>query len=434
MGGCRDPRSDDLERLIESYDQMSRDIGWPGFDPGSIPLALHDTQGTYLIRHPSPPEAFHRLRGFRDVYGADTVLAELRANTDARIAGAQTATVLAPAEEWDAGALAPLLMHEAFHVYQTEAHPEWTANEVDLFTYPIRSAALLRLRRLETAALRRAVTAPDSIRELCWAQAFLRVRRDRFGRLPKEAAAYERGSELREGLARYVEARASKQEPQLPGSGFPPEDVRERAYASGHALAVLVDRLDPGWKTELSARDTVDAALDGLLRAAIGNRHVRRCGASPDDVGRSRTVALADLKALADRDARARDAFEGASGWRIRLDAARDPLMPQQFDPLNVRVLGGREVLHERWIQLAGDHVELEVLGRPALTHGVGPHPLFNGVDRFEVTGLPEPAIEVRGDTTSVRGGGVTLRLIGVELERGERSLTATLPRPDRRR
>ena len=85
----------------------------------------------------------------------------------------------------------------------------WTANEVDLFTYPVRSLTFLHLRRLETAALRRAVTARDSVRELCWAQAFLRARADRFGRLPREAVEYDRGAELKEGLARYIDAQVS---------------------------------------------------------------------------------------------------------------------------------------------------------------------------------------------------------------------------------
>jgi len=357
--GCRHPRSNELEQIIERYDLASNDVRWPGFSPREIPLALHDSAETYLIRHPSPPEPFERLRGFSDTFAADTVLAELQANTAAQVAGTWTATVIAPDGEWLPEQLVSLLMHEAFHVFQTVAHPQWTANEVDLFTYPVRSLAMLHLRRLETAALRRAVTARDSVRELCWAQAFLRQRRARFRRLPTEAAAYERGAELREGLARYVEARASREDPVLPGDGFPPEDVRERAYVSGHAVAVLLDRLAPGWKKNLAQNDT---NLDALLRDAIGGMRVRRCGASPDETGRARSVATTDLRALTRRDDRARAAFDRAGPWRVEISGSRDPLFPKQFDPLNVRILGNRDVLHERWIQLSNDAVELEVL------------------------------------------------------------------------
>ncbi|MCG8468194.1 MAG: hypothetical protein MJB57_08275 [Gemmatimonadetes bacterium] len=415
--------------MLATYDLVGGEARWPGFVPGDIPLALHDSAGTYLIRHPAPPAPFERLRGFAEVYAADTVLAELQANTAARIAGTWVATVIAPDGDWDPDRLAPLLLHEAFHAFQTVEHPEWTANEVDLFTYPVHSLDALHLRRLETAALRRAVSAPDSLRELCWAQAFLRNRRARFARLPSESAAYERGAELREGLARYVEARASREEPALPGDGFMPEDVRERAYESGHALAILLDRLAPGWKKELAAEG---GHLDGVLRDAIGGMRARRCGASPDERGRSRSVARTDLRRLAERDDRARAAFDRAGPWRLEISGARDPLFPKQFDPLNVRVLGDRYVLHERWLQLANEAVELEVLDGSALTHGVGPHPMFDGVDRVEVTGLPEPAIETRGDTTRVVAEALTLAAVGLELEvaRDDRVIRATLPRP----
>lgn len=407
---------------------MAERVRWPGFAPGEIPLALHDGSTTYLIRHPSPPEPFRRLRGFSEAYAADTVLAELRANTAARIAGVWAATVLAPEGAWDERSLAPLLVHEAFHVFQTVEHPSWTANEVDLFTYPVRSQSLLQLRRLETAALRRAVTAPDSVRELCWAQAFLRSRKGRFRGLPAEAAAYDRGTELREGLARYVQAKASGEAPRLPGDGFAPEDVRERAYASGHALAVLLDRLSPGWKDEM---DDPERGLDGVLDDAIGTMRVRHCGPSPDEVGRSRTVARNDLRLLAERDTRARSAFDQTAGWRVEIDAALNPLFPKQFDPLNVRILSGREVLHERWIQLSNGVVELEVLGHVALTRGVGPHPMFDGIDRIEVTGLPEPEVAASGDTIRIVGPGITMRIVGADVDRGERRVLITLPPPD---
>ncbi len=367
------------------------------------------------------------MRGFREAYVADSVLAELRANTAARIAGAWTATVGATEETWAERGLAALLIHAAFHVFQTVEHPDWTANEVDLFTYPVRSQALLHLRRLETAALRRAVTAQDSVRELCWAKAFLRSRGDRFRRLPAEAAAYDRGAELREGLARYIEAQVSGESVRLPGDGFRPEDVRERAYASGHAQAVLLDRLSPGWQADL---DDPERGLDGVLSDAIGTTRVRQCGPSPDEVGRSLTVARNDLGLLADRDARARGAFDLAAGWRIEVFAASNPLFPKQFDPLNVRVLADRDVLHERWIQLANDAVEIEVLDRVALTRGVGPHPMFNGIERLEVTGLPEPDVSVSGDTTRILGPGVTMEFVGAEVDHGDRRVLVTLPRP----
>ncbi len=428
LAGCRHPRAGELGEVREAYQEMAGRATWPGFAPLEVPLALYDPSGTYLIRHPAPPAAFRRVRGYEDVYAADTVLAELRANTAVRIAGDWTAVVGAPAGPWDAERLAQLLVHEAFHAFQEDRYPDWTANEVDLFTYPVRSAGLLQLRRLEAGALRRAVTAPDSLRELCWAQAFLRARADRFARLPAEAMAYERGSEMREGLAQYMQALAAGTPPALPAEGFPPEQVRQRAYETGHALAVLLDRLAPGWKEKLGPAP--GDGLDGQLREAIGAVRARRCGPSPDEVARARTVARADVQALAERDRRERERFETASGWRLEIDAEADPLFPSQFDPLNVRVLDDRHVLQGRLIQVANGSLDIEVLGRPALTRGVGPHPLFNGVDRVWVTGMPEPRVDRRGDTTHVAAEGVRLQVVGVEVTTENTVLRIVLPRP----
>ena len=208
LAACAHPRAGDIEQIVTAYDEASTRIAWPGFVPGDIPLALRDHAATYLIRHPAPPEPFKKMRGAKDTWVADTLFAEMSANTDVEIGGVRSATVELPEGEWDARKTAALLIHEAFHAYQSVEHPDWSANEVDVFTYPFRSVHLLQLRRLEGGALRRAVTAPDSVRELCWAQAFLRRRAERFARLQAEARAYERGTELREGLARYVQALA----------------------------------------------------------------------------------------------------------------------------------------------------------------------------------------------------------------------------------
>lgn len=389
--------------------------------PAETPLVLYDDDGnTYLMRHPAPPEPFEAMRGARDASAADTLFPGMSANTDLDLAGVRTAVarVVEDDGEWDAARTAARALHEAFHAHQTLANPEWTANEVDLFTYPFRSARLLHLRRLEGGALRRAISAPDSVRELCWAQAFLRARRDRFERLPAEARAYERASELREGIARYIEALALGTAPQIPADGFLPEDVRERAYETGHAQAVLLDRLAPSWKEALDGAGG-EVSLDGLLEDAIGGVEVRRCAASPDEIARSLALARSDSVALAERDRRALAAFEDAAGWSVEVTVdRRRPLQPGRFDPLNVRVLDDRTVLHGRWITVSNESISAEALDREAITRGLPGHPLFAGLDRFLVTGLREPDVTESADTLRIAGDGLTVTAVGATLER----------------
>ena len=147
-----------------------------------------------------------------------------------------------------------------------------------------------------------------------------------------------------------------------------------------------------------------------------------------------RTLLMACLatSVAAAQDARPRVivlAFDGAAGWSVEVVAPGDGLQVQVFDPLNVRVLGDRQVLHTRWLGLAGGGVELEVLGRTALTRGRPGHPLFAGVEQFRITGLPEPDLTESGDTLRVRQDGLTLTAIGATVERDGQEIRIVAPR-----
>ncbi len=132
---------------------------------------------------------------------------------------------------------------------QAHRHSSWGGNEVDLFLYPVDAAEPLGLRRPESASLARAIQASTTTEAA-------RLRRRRFALIPASSAAYERGSELKEGLARYIEAEARRSSASpIPAEEFAPAAVRDRAYASGCAIALLLDRLDPGWKERLDRKD-----------------------------------------------------------------------------------------------------------------------------------------------------------------------------------
>lgn len=429
FGGCKDPAAGTLEDVLAAYDDVAARAPWPGFDPHQVPLALFDDERTYLYRHPTPPDGFRALRGLDGVLVLDSVHPAMRSNTSLELAGAVTATVHVTREGMeDPEAIGRLILHEAFHAFQRRTHPEWGANEVDLFTYPVGRVSFLQQRRLETEALRRAVTAPDSVRVVCWSNAFLRIRDGRFRRLPAEAVAYERGTELREGLARYMESvAAGERTPNLPGEGFAPEEVRQRSYAIGHALGGLLDILDRDWKRRIEEGEV--ESLDAAVRAATAGVNVRRCGPSPDEVARARAVARSDSASLARRNEAARSEFEQALGWRIVVEASDSvPLFPGGFDPLNVRTLDQTHVLHGRWLQLSNDSVTIEVRDRPSLTAAVGPHPLFNGVVRLTVTGLrSEPTVDEDGEMLRITAEGVDVTARGASLVREARSLRLEL-------
>ena len=400
---------------------------WPGFDPAKVPLAIFDGKQTFLFRHPNPPPEF---RPVPDRPGTAVAAGQhplVRANTSVAIGDARTATLLMDApEEAPVRESAAIAVHEAFHVFQAERHPKWGGNEVDLFTYTMDDPVLLQLSRLETEALRRSLAERSEKGAACWAAAALDLRRTRFATLGESGALYERGTELKEGLARLVESRArstSAKEPVFPASEFAAGDVRSRSYAVGHAFGLLLDRFAPGWESKLEAG--VDESLDALLSGALAARKASRpCRFTAQETARvldgaKRSLELARLT----REAVREDFFR--AGWKLVVVSDAEPLSPQGFDPLNVERLAPGEVLHSRWVKLGNSKGSLEVLNARAVTESAGRHPLFEGVRRVTVSGLAkEPAVRESPSGIAFEGTGVAGEFRGATWDREGRTIT----------
>lgn len=427
------PRRDAREvfAVIDEVDRIAAAADlWPGFDPRRVPVEIYDGQTTLLFRHPNPPPEFVSLSSRRGVWAFPGRHQTVTANAPAKLNGVWTATaMLAPGGRLSLTARAALVVHEMFHVFQQERHPDWRADELELFVYPFEDAEGLQLRRLESEALRRAADGAKG-GAACWGRAALDLRRERFARMPAGSAVYERGTELNEGLAAYVEARAAGGgKSGLSAGEFAAEDVRRRSYLSGRALALLLDRFAPRWKQQLEAGDK--RPLDELLAASLP-RARGRCALTPEARARERERARAEVsRLLARRDAAKRD-FKARAGWTLVL-AARDgsPLWPQGFDPLNVQRVGGAEVLHTRFLKLGNDAGSIEVLGRASLTEGAGKHPLFNGVRRLTVAGLAaEPAVEEFAGGVKLSAENLKAEFRGASVTREGRTLTVQLAKP----
>lgn len=403
---------------------------WPGFDPLAVPLAVYDGERTVLFRHPAPPPEFVTDPEAPGASVFDGRHEAVTANSSAEIGGVPTATVLLDGSDRAPADLAPLAVHEAFHVFQRERHPSWAGNEADLFVYPDDDPDLLALRRLETEALRRALGHDALDRAACWTRSALALRAERTARLDSASVAYERGTELNEGLATYVENRAARRPlAALPPAEFGPADVRRRAYAVGLALAVLLDRFAPGWPLAFEADDR--QTLDGALGRAVGPGAACAFGAA--EIAGAGRHAEADVASLTAARAEREAAFEARPGWRVVVEAAAGtPLWPQGFDPINVERVGPGRVLHARFLRLGNAAGEIEALDGAtadveALTGGAGPHPLFNSVVRVEVAGLGEPEVSEAYGTVTVAAPGVRATFRGASVTRAGAVLTIRL-------
>jgi thiol-disulfide isomerase/thioredoxin len=408
-----------VEAVLAALDRAAAADLWPDYDPRLTPILLYDGQRTWLARHPSPPPEFVAVKGARELRAMPGRHAAVNSNTSITFAGVATATVMADGAA-SPEELARLAAHEIFHVFERSRHPDWVANEADLFTYPVEDAAALAGRRLEWEALRRALDAGDDPRAACWAGVAAAARGDRFARLGDAAAAYERGNELNEGLATYVEERAARA---LGGDGsrpapldpaeFAADQFRARTYRSGAALGRLLDRLAPGWTMRLEAGPT--RPLDAILTEALAARAPAAGAATPcvfaeTETAAARTRATADVAAIgAERATRLRE-FLDRPGYVIVVETAEGTLQAKGFDPLNATPVGGGQVLHERYLELGSPFGEVSILDRPALTVGAGAHPLFPGVRRLMITGLPgRPEVTHDAEGVGIAAPGVTM-------------------------
>jgi hypothetical protein len=374
--------------VLRDLDRLAGQKLWPGFEPQRIPVAVFDGTATYLLRHPRPPDGFMAVPGdTQDLFVFPGQHELLRANTGVAVNGIMTATTdLSRSVHRSRSVLASLIIHEAFHVYAQKAHPGWAGDEAELFRYPVDDVRMLLRRRLETLALVRALTATDGDGLRYWAAAALHQRDQRFVAMPTGAVAYERGIELIEGLAQYVEYRASGRALGLRVGDLPVERVRHRAYATGQALALVLDRVDPEWKSSLG-----ETPLDVLLQMRLPRSTARAFTAREEAAQQSR--ATREIDRLVARRELQRRAFLDTQGWRIEIVTNREPLWAKSFDPLNIAVLDREHVLHSRWLRLGNSSCAIEVRDHASLTRGSGNHPLLDGVRELIITGLAEPKV-----------------------------------------
>jgi len=410
--------------VLAEVDRLAERAIWPGFDPRRVPVALYDGECTILAGHPHPPAGFLPLPDRPDLFSCPGRHEAVYANSHVEIDDVLTAT--AWLDRSPRTSLAALIIHECFHVYQRLHHPDWAADELALFTYPLEDVGVLAARRLESHALGSALSA-TSRQTTPLVRRALASRRDRYDRLSPGAIAWERGTELNEGLAQYVEHQALGADEHLPDAipeaRFDATAVRLERYGVGEALARLLDRLDPEWKERLEAGTR---PLDELLAEAAGPGDAAVI--QPKEEAIIRAQSGDDVaRLLAQRVAR-REEFLSADGWRIKVRAESDPLWPQGFDPLNVERVSPSEVLHTRFLRASNDRMSIEVLGRFSLTEAAGEHPLFHGIRRLVVAGLPErPLLATSRQDEEITAPGVSVTLTSARVTTAGRTVTITL-------
>lgn len=393
---------------------------WPGFDPNGIPLAFFDGKRTILFAHPHPPEGFQEARiGGVPAHVFDGRHSAVAGHSAVELGGVVTATLLLDRlPELGLDELAAIVIHEAFHVYQLQNPEVWPfGNEGDRLRYPVTDPGVMAQRLFEIRALRRAVESESFDDRVGWAKRAAQARRERFAMLEPAFVKYERETEMIEGMASYVEAAAvSRTQVRLDEAHV--GDVRRTCYGAGHALGALLDALSPDWKAQINRR--VYTWLDEALAAALdGYGRIPAREFSSAERSELLERGRAEAQRLSDERAEREAEFEARPGRRLIVIAGGSgPMRMNGMDPSNVRLAARRHgVIHTRVLFLRAGESRIEMyrdegVDIEALTEGVGPSPLFDGIHRA-VFSLREGdwRVSADGGTLKVNGGGIEAEL-----------------------
>jgi hypothetical protein len=363
------------EGVVQVFEQAADDL-WPGFDLTRRPFLVYRTgRWALLVAAKEAPEGFVAppaswpplgrprwlLPGGREGWIGQLVF-------DVQVGDARAVAVGLPEQKpqipgveelsYEAVALG-FVVHESFHQYQHERFGEipWGREE----RYPILDGENGALAALEMRVLADALRAMRAGDEEGWtraARAFVAVRETRWKRASDLVVRFERGLELQEGTAKYVEVVAvatagrvageSRVEPgrsarecfgehdaaglvladlqgRLTGGVLSPDDVaRNRIYPVGATLCLLLDRLDPGWRRD-AERAGAEFSLFGMvedsLRAAGegGDARFEEVAAEHDLAGLRAATEDSLRRWLAAFEA-ALAAFEEQEGTRVAIE------------------------------------------------------------------------------------------------------------------
>ena len=422
------------EILLSELDSLSKAALWPGFNPADYPIAIYDGKNTILYRYPKQPEGFKSIQNESGTYIFDGHHPKVVANSSTVIDEIRVATVMK--ESLTAKSLqssAALVIHELFHVYQREHHPEWSANEAHLFSYPFTDRKVYQLRLMESKAFFYAMQKTDISAAAKWILVALSYRTERYKLMDNSHAQYERDQEINEGLAQYVEDKSIGNSPlkRIPETLWVPEKVRNRAYTTGQILAHFLDIHLPEWKEMLN--EGVSAPLDILLLVALKTQNLKAESISEKEKLEFEELAEHHIDTYKASLKEKKNDFKTMPGWRVKVEILKGAnlLAPSGFDPLNVLNLGDGEIYHSRMLNLRSSQGSVRMLNLKAVSYGPNRHPLFHGVRHVEIAGIQnKPEIKQNGTDLEIHSEGLDLQFSNALFEIMEDNLVYVRIKP----
>lgn len=444
---------DTVRRILQLHEIIERrgaEIGpriWPGFRPDTIPTL-------YVIAHRAKVLVPWRR-------GWPAGFTPIRERPDAGIAGSgivslpsgQLIAFMSVDSTMSPGLVLGTAIHEAFHSFErsvmrdSQMFGAWE-NAMLVGSYPVFNVDNEAAFALEGKQLRRALAAPSVAGASRLAREFLALRAHRQGLLAPEYAEFERLAEMNEGLAQYALVRGLAEVAALEGGpwvdrariearvevqlldsllAMSRRSVRRRFYATGSAMALLLDRLAPSsWKQMILQQNlSLQETLDRVTRGSAASSGELPPG-TPAEIAALRGEAERSVARLrAARSAQA-DSLLALPGIRITIDPTAlgsHALQWCGFDPQNTLQTGDGRMIHGRFLKVCAGAGVAGEFQQPVVqsdsTTGIA---LVVDPVSFRLRGAEGPLDLVEGEAVEVASFHLTAT--GVSLESGRARVT----------
>jgi hypothetical protein len=405
----------DIFKVMELATGSAMDGLWPEFKTSEIPVLVFDGLNTYLFHSRAVPDGFVSEEIVPGVLVYNGQHSQVRGNSIIRLGETWLATSVLSAssrrtgEKYGLRDMAGIIVHEQFHVFQRLRHPQWRQNDGLLLRYPEDTSDVLLLRRTEKEAFRRAVVSDGKEEIAAWAKVALQSREERLGRLAPPFALYEKELQRTEGLSDYIERAARGLDPLNASNmtnGIAPAGIRDLGYVEGRWIAMILDKLSPGWKSRLEEDDSL--YLEDILKAGIDESPVPKKAFTSEEIEAMKAAADADLTQWQARKKAEIETYSAQPGYRIEVRSSALPFAIRLFDPLEMEILADGGVYHRMIFSAANESGSLRIQNHPCLAY-------FNDsarVTRLLINGLKRaPEVMESKKTLTLKDNGISIEL-----------------------
>lgn len=406
---------EDVFKVMDIVDGHDDKPLWPNFKTSEIPVLVFDSINTWLFHSEVMPDGFSEVKEHPDVYQFSGQHPLVKGNSIVRLGDTWIATSVFSSyarrtgEKYRAIDLAGIIIHEQFHIYSRTRHPGWQQNDGYLLLYPAETIDALRLRRSEKEAFLKAVVSNNPNEIAGWVKEAFSYREKRFDGVAPVFVAYEKELQRTEGLSDYIERVARGSNP-LDASnitnGIAPAGIRDLGYVEGRWIAIILDKLNPGWKSVLEDNDAL--YLEDILKKTISEWTAEPKHFTTKETDSLNAGAKIDFNKWQDRKKQEIEQFNTTPGYRIEINASNSPLTIRIFEPLEIEILDDGSVFHRMIFSAGNESGSLRIMNQPCITW-------FDNslrIEKLAVNGLKEaPEIIENENKLFIRNSNISVEL-----------------------